>query len=99
MALNFADRDTLRPALVPRLRQVVEGFLLYTANGGGSPSTARLAWCQTNLSNVNDLAEKLSHWCMTETAFIDGGTSITDEQLKSRGEYVLANTPSVFMPA
>lgn len=99
MALNYSDRDTLRPALVPRLRPIVENFLIYTQSGGGSPSAPRKAWCETNLANVPDLAEKLSHWCMSETDFINGGTSITDAALQSRCEFVLANTPSVFMPA
>ena len=98
MALNFNDLDTLRPQLVPRLRFIVEDFLIYTAGQGGT-SPARKAWCETNLANVNDLAEKLSHWCMSEATFKTSGTSITDAELQARAQSVLANTPSVFMPA
>lgn len=93
--LNLADREALRPALVPRLRQAVTKFLLYT-QGNGSASAERKAWCTANLPSVSSLAEQLSHYCVSEPTFIAGGTSITDAALQSRIESVLQ---SHFMPA
>lgn len=94
--LNYADRETLRPQLVPRLREAVRKYLLYTQGGGGSPSQGRIDWCTANLPNVGALAEQLSHYCMSEPTFIAGGTSITDAALQSRVESVLN---SFFLPA
>jgi hypothetical protein len=37
------------------------------------------------------LAEQCSHYVMSETAFIDGGTSISDAALQSRVEFALQN--------
>jgi len=96
MALNYSDRETLRPLLVPRLREAVRKYLLYVQGGGGSPSNERIAWCTANMQNIANIAEQASQYCMSEPAFIDGGTSIADASLQSRVESVLQ---SFFMPA
>ncbi len=96
MALNYSDRETLRPLLVPRLREAVRKYLLYVQGGGGSPSNERIAWCTANMQNISNIAEQASQYCMSEPDFIDGGTSIADAALQSRVESVLQ---SFFMPA
>lgn len=96
MALNYVDRETLRPLLVPRCKEAVRKYLLYVQGGGGSPSQERIDWCTTHMSKLDDLAQQISHYCTSETAFIDGGTSITDAALQSRIEVVLN---AFFMPA
>lgn len=96
MALNYVDRETLRPQLVPRVKEGVRKYLLYVQSGGGSPSQERITWCTANMTNLAPLAEQVSHYCTSETAFIDTGTSITDAALQSRIEVVLN---SFFMPA
>lgn len=94
--LNQSDITTLRPKLVPRCEQAVRKYLLYVQGGGGSPSPERVAWCTANLANLGQLAEQVSHYCVSEPTFIAGGTSITDAALQSRVESVLT---TYFMPA
>lgn len=94
--LNYADRETLRPFLVYRIRQAITKYLLYVEGGGGSPSNDRIAWAKDNLENVADLAEQISVYMMSEPTFIAGGTSITDAAIQSRVESVLQ---TYFMPA
>jgi hypothetical protein len=94
--LNLADRETLRPGLIPRIKQSVIKYLLYTQGGGGSPSANRIAWCKDNLPNADTLAQQLSNYCMSEPTFIAGGTSISDAAIQSRVESVLI---AFFMPA
>lgn len=103
--LNYADRETLRPLLVPRIKQGVIKFLLYIAGGGGTPSDARKAWAIANLSNAQQLAEQISPYMMSEPGFLGtitrgattaddtwtGGTSISSDDLQSRIEQVLPN--------
>jgi len=96
MALNYVDRETLRPQLVPRVKEAIRKFLLYVQGGGGTPSQQRKDWCTANMPNLQSLADQISHYCTSETAFIDTGTSITDAELQSRVEVVLN---SFFMPA
>lgn len=96
MALNYADRETLRPQIVSRCKESVRKYLLYLQGGGGSPSQARIDWCTANMNNLADLAEQVSHYVTSETAFIDGGSSITDAQIQGRVESVLN---SFFLPA
>lgn len=91
MALNFSDRESLRPQLVPRLREAVRKYFLYVIGGGGAPSPERLAWVKSNMNNIGDWAEKVSQYCMSEQAFIDNGTSISDAVLSARAEFVLQN--------
>jgi len=94
--LNLADRATLRPMLIPRLRMAIIKYLLYVQGGGGSPSADRVTWCTNNLSSVPGLAEQVSNYCTSEPTFIAGGTSISDGDLQSRVEFVLQ---TYFMPA
>ena len=94
--LNYSDRETLRPKLVPRCTEAVRKFLLYTQGGGGSPAQNQIDWCTANVNNVASLGEQVSHYCMSEPTFIAGGTSISDAAISSRVEFVL-NT--YFMPA
>jgi hypothetical protein len=89
MALNYSDRETLRPLLLPRIRQAIDKFFMFVL--GGSPTQARKDYCQNNLTNIGMLAEQCSHYVMSETAFIDGGTSISDAALQSRVEFALQN--------
>lgn len=89
MALNYSDRETLRPLLVPRLKEAVRKYLLYIIGGGGSPSQERIDWCKSNMTNIASLAEEMSQWCMSEPDFIDNGTAITDAALQSRVEAIL----------
>lgn len=96
MALNYNDMETLRPKLVPRCEQAVRQYLLYVQGGGGSPSQPRKDWCTAKMPDLANLAEQLSHYCLSEPTFIDGGTSITDAALQSRIENVLQTH---FMPA
>lgn len=96
MALNYVDRETLRPLLVPRCKEAVRKYLLYVQGGGGTPGAERIAWCTANMPNLQSIAEQVSHYCTSETAFIDTGTSITDAALQSRIEVVLN---AFFMPA
>jgi hypothetical protein len=96
MALNYVDRETLRPLLVPRCKEAVRKYLLYVQGGGGSPSQERIDFCTASMTNLSGLAEQVSHYCTSETAFIDTGTSITDAALQSRVEVVLN---AFFMPA
>jgi len=95
--LNYSDREALRPALIPRIREAVRKYLLYVIGNGGNPSAERKEWCRVNMQNIAQLAEQVSQFCMSETAFIEGGTSISDAALSSRTEYVLQNY--VGMPA
>lgn len=94
--LNYQDREVLRPALTPRIREAVRKYLLYVQAGGGNPSAERIDWCTNNLAGVDSLAGQLSHYCMSEPTFIAGGTSISDAALQSRVESVLV---AFFMPA
>lgn len=96
MALNYSDRETLRPLLIPRLKEAIRKYLLYVQGGGGAPSPERVTYCTENMQNIDTLAQQLSHYCMSEPDFIDSGTSITDATLQSRVESVLQ---SFFMPA
>lgn len=91
MALNYSDRETLRPLLLPRIRQAIDKFFMYVLGGGGSPSQTRIDFCKNNLANIGTLAETCSHYVMSETAYVDGGTSISDADIQSRVEYVLQN--------
>ena len=93
--LSYADRETLRPQLLPRIRQSLDKYFLYIVGGGGSPSADRIAWVKSNVVNIASLAEQLSHYVMSETGFIQGGTSISDDAISSRVEAVLV---SFFMP-
>lgn len=95
MALNFDDQETLRPQLVPRIKQALRKFLMYVQGGNGH-STARQEWATANMANLTTLSEQLSHYVTSESAFIDTGTSITDAAISSRIESVLADH---FMPA
>jgi hypothetical protein len=95
MALNYSDMESLRPKLVPRCEQGARQFLMYT-QGNGAASQPRKDWCTANMPNLASLAEQLSHYCLSEPTFIDGGTSITDAALQSRIEFVLQ---TYFMPA
>jgi len=70
-------------------------FFLYTLDPNQAASSERKAWCKDNMSNLQSLAEHVSHYMMSEPAFIEGGTSITDTQIEARTESVL-NT--YFMP-
>lgn len=94
--LNYQDKETLRPNLIPRIKSAITKYLLYVEGGGGSPSSDRITWCKENLANVEDLATKISRYCMSEPDFIAGGTSISDSAIQSRTESVLQ---SFFMPA
>lgn len=96
MALSYQDRETLRPQLVPRIKQAFVKYLLYVQGGGGSPSPTRIAWCTANLPNADSYAQQLSVYVMSEPDFTDNGTSITDAALQSRVESVLQ---SFFFPA
>ncbi len=96
MALNYADRETLRPMLLTRCKEAVRKFLLYTQGGGGTPSQERIDWCTSKLREVSIVAEEVSHYVTSEPDFIDTGTSITDAALQSRVESVLV---AFFMPA
>lgn len=95
MALNYADRETLRPQLIPRIKQAFVKYLLFVQGGGGAPSAERIAWCTANLPNADSLSVQLSTYCMSEPDFIDNGTSISDASLQSRVESVLV---ARFMP-
>ena len=96
MALNYQDRETLRPQIVLRCKESIRKYLLYIQGGGGSPSQARIDWCTANMPNLDNLAQQLSNYVTSETAFIDTGTSITDAQIQSRIESVMN---SFFLPA
>lgn len=93
--LNYSDRETLRPKLVPRCVEAVRKFLLYTQGGGGTPSTGRVDWCTDNMNNLQSIGEQVSHYMMSEPTFIEDGTSITDAEIQSRVETVLQD---FFMP-
>lgn len=92
--LNYDDRETLRPQLVPRIKQAFVKFMLYVQGGNGH-SQARQDWATSNIVNAQQYAEQLSPYVMSEAGFIQGGTSITDAALQSRVESVLQ---SFFMP-
>ena len=94
--LNYADRESLRPALIPRCKEAIRKFLLYVQGGGGSPSAERIGWCTDNLRNLQQLANELSDYVTSEPTFIAGGTSITDAAIQSRIESVLT---TYYMPA
>jgi len=89
MALNYSDRDTLLPKLYPRVTEAIRKYLLYVAGGGGTPSPERLAWAESNMKNIAQYAHEVLPWLASETAFIDGGTSITDAEIQSRVETIL----------
>lgn len=93
--LNYSDRETLRPHLVPRIKQAFIKFMLYVAAGNGH-SSDRQAWAKTNLANAQQYADQISTYVMSETGFIQGGTSISDAAIQSRTESVLT---SYIMPA
>ena len=94
--LSYDDMETLRPKLVPRIKQAVVKYLLYVEGGGGSPSQGRIDWAKSNLSNADQLAQQLSPYMMSEPTFQAGGTTITDAAIQSRTESVLQ---TYFMPA
>ncbi len=96
MALNYADREILRPYLIPRCKESVRKYLLYVQGGGGSPSPTRVTWCTENLANLSSLAEQVSNYVTSEPDFGDNGTAITDAAIQSRVEFVLT---TYFMPA
>lgn len=89
MALNYDDRNTLLPQLAPRVSEAIRKYLLYISGGGGSPSTERRDWADENMKNVPSLTSEILPWLASETAFIDGGTSITDAAIQSRVESVM----------
>lgn len=94
MALNHSDLETLRTKLTSRCASIVRNYLLYIQGGGEisqgiTPSQTQIDWCTTNLRNVQDLGEQMTHYCMSEPTFINSGTSITDTELQSRIEYII----------
>lgn len=91
--LNYSDRETLRPKLVPRCVEAIRKYLLYLQGVGNAEQKA---WATANMPNLQSLGEQISHYCMSEPTFIAGGTSITDAALQSRVETVLN---SFFIPS
>lgn len=88
--LNLEDRETLRPKLVQRCVSASRKYLQYVQGGGGSPAQNQIDWCTQQLPYVASIGEQVSHYIMSETAFIAGGTSISDATLQTRVDYVLA---------
>lgn len=87
MALNYEDRETLRPHIVGRCKEAVRKYALYLL--GATPTVGQQAWAENAMPNLQQWAENLSHYVTSETAFIDGGTSISDAAIQSRIESVL----------
>jgi hypothetical protein len=98
MALNYSDRDTLLPKLAPRVTEAIRKYFLYLSGGGGGASQGRIDYATNNMKNIGSLTAELLPWMTSETAFIDGGTSITDAEISSRVESVLQN-PDLYLPA
>lgn len=96
MALNYADRETLRPQLIPRIKEALRKYFLYV-QGDGNASAERKTWVTTKMIDLSQMSEQLSHYITSETAFIDTGTTITDGAIGARIESVLG--PYFGMPA
>jgi hypothetical protein len=94
--LNYADKEALRPYLVPRIKEAARKYLLYVQGGGGNMSQNRKDWCTANIANLDSISQQLSNYLMSEPTFIAGGTSITDAAIGIRVESVILTH---FMPA
>jgi len=92
--LSYEDMETLRPRLIPRIKQAIVKYLLYVQ--GTLTADNQKAWVTSNLSFIDQLAQQISPYMMSEPTFVQGGTSISDADIQSRVEYVI-NT--YFMPA
>lgn len=79
MALNLADRIAVRPVIVGRCVAVVANYALYLLN---LPGTAeQLAWAEGAIRSQQSVGETVSWYVLNQQAFIDNGSSITDQDL------------------
>jgi hypothetical protein len=85
VALNFADREAIRPLIVPRCTGLVVNYALYLINH--EPATeAQKNWAQAALGNPSAIGQAVSYHVTNQTAFIDDGSSIADSALLSAVE-------------
>lgn len=88
MALNYEDREALRPRIVSRCKEAVRKYALYLL-GLETPTTAQKEWAENTMPNLDQWAENMSHYVLSETDYINNGTSISDASIQSRIESVL----------
>jgi hypothetical protein len=75
VALNFADREAIRPLIVPRCTGIVINYALYLINH--EPATAaEKAWARNALSSPAAIGQAVSYHVMNQAAF--AGTDVTE---------------------
>jgi len=86
MALNLADRITIMDSQVMqmRVRGAVINYALYLL--GGSPTDPQKAWAKGALDDPQGMGAKVSRHLLDDTNFLNGGSDITDNQLKGAAE-------------
>ena len=92
VALNMADRQAVRSVIVPRCTGHVANYALYILGGGdGSPTTGQTNWAESAIRNPATVGEAVSWHVLNQPSYINGGSTIADDELKGIVETAINN--------
>jgi hypothetical protein len=93
IALNIADRQAVRSVIVPRCTGHVTNYALYILGGGGNPAptTGQTNWAASAIRNPATVGEAVSWHVLNQPSYINGGSSIADDELQGIVETAIRN--------